>query len=209
MFGWDLQVDTKTDVGKDGVSREIHMLGFNHDDLSDKSGKAGISFGTVNCEPATYQMSTEQSNAGGYSAMPLYNNTLPTVFALLSDDLQAVIKKVDKKYANGGGTNYSTTLTGSENIFLFAEIEITGTSSYAQDGENEGSIYEYWGGKTTEDMIKYYDGYGTGVFDRATGWWLRSSDKSSEDKFVCVRSSGGLTAYRTTTNRGVAFGFCI
>jgi hypothetical protein len=214
IFGWDLLTDTKVDLGTDGILRKMHLLGFNHDDLSDGSGKAGIAFGTVDCEPVRYPMNDTNTNAGGYPASLMRTSTLPTIFSLLSSELQSVIKNVDKKSANGGKSNYSETVTTSENIFLFSQIEVLGTVSAAQDGANEGIQYEYYATiRTSAPRIKMYDKDADGEADTTTVWWLRSCFNSLATTFKYITTSGSISSMispgSASNSRGVAFGFCI
>ena len=130
------------------------ILGFNHDTLTSStaygeataSGKAGMTWQMVNCLATRYPMSDSSSNAGGWNSSKMKVSTIPTLLALLPNELQGVVKTVEKKSANGGSSNYSATVTTSENLFLLAGVEIFGSSDsygYAQDGANEGTQYAY------------------------------------------------------------------
>lgn len=210
-FGWKIG-DTTTYTLTTGEKVEMRIIGFNHDDLSDGSGKAGITLDMTHCLATKYPMNSTNTNAGGYAASVMKTYTLPTIKALHHQEWQDVIKPVDKKSANGSGKNYSETLTTSEDLFLFAEIEIFGTTQNAQDGANEGSVYEYWNDKAASaDRIKKYDTDGDGVADTATAWWLRSSHSyDGNDNYFCSVSLGGnANSSGASYSRGVAFGFCV
>lgn len=207
-YGWSVG-DTHDITLTSGEVIQVRILGFNHDTKSDGSGKAGITLQMVECLATRYPMNSSNTNAGGYAASVMKTSTLPTIKALLPQEWQDVIKLVDKKSANGGSTNYSETLTLSEDIFLLAEIEVFGTTTYAQDGANEGSVYEYWNGKAAADRIKKYDTDADGVADTAALWWLRSSLYSGTYYFCTVNTSGSATGNGASASRGVAFGFCI
>ena len=207
-YGWNVG-DTHDITLTSGETIQVRILGFNHDDKSDGSGKAGITLQMVECLATRYPMNSTNTNAGGYAASKMKTETLPTLKALLPQEWQDVIKLVDKKSANGGSSNYSETLTLSEDLFLFAEIEIFGTTSYAQDGANEGSVYEYWNGKAAADRIKKYDTDADGVADTATHWWLRSARSTYTSGFCNVYTNGNIYNGSAINSRGVAFGFCI
>ena len=214
IFGWDLQTDTKVDIGVDGVSRTIGMLGFNHDDCINEAGfyggKAGISFQTIDCEPTKYDMNyDEQRETNGGYAMSKFVSDSYTLFECLSDELKSVIKPAFKLYANGGRDYYEFTEELPCSIFLFSEIEIFGTVINAQAGETEGTQYEYWIGKSDVDRIKNWDRYGTGVPDTATSWFLRSCYKDSNTSYVIVRNDGTSNKSTSTSAQGISFGFCI
>ena len=208
-YGWNVG-DTHDITLTSGETIQVRILGFNHDDKSDGSGKAGITLQMVECLATRYPMNSSNTNAGGYAASVMKTSTLPTIKALLPQEWQDVIKLVDKKSANGGSTNYSETLTLSEDIFLLSQIEVFGTTATsAQDYANEGSVYEYWDGKAAADRIKKYDKDADGVPETATNWWLRSSYYSVTYYFCSVGTGGGAYISNAYTSRGVAFGFCI
>ena len=189
------------------------VLGFNHDTLTSSTaygeatatGKAGMTWQNVDCLATRYPMNDTNTNAGGWTGSKMRTSTLPTIKALLPSDLQAVIKLVDKKAANGGSSNYSATVTSSDDLFLLCENEIFGTITYAQDGSNEGTQYEYWVGKSVSDRIKYYDNAGTPT---ATYWWERSSNSSNTGNFCNVNTSGNVNHNSASNTRGVAFAYC-
>lgn len=209
IYGWNLG-DTIPITLTSGEVIEMQIIGINHDTLSsDHVSKAGLTLQMKDCLATLYPMNSTSTNAGGYAASEMKTETLPTLKALLPQEWQDVIKLVDKKSANGGSTNYSETLTLSEDLFLFAEIEIFGTTSYAQDGANEGSVYEYWNGKAAVDRTKKYDTNADGVADNAINWRLRSA-RSTTTSFFCSVNTGGSIDYNSaSSSRGVAFGFCI
>lgn len=206
-FGWSLGDTINITLITDEVI-QMRIVGFNHDTLSsDHTSKAGLTLQMVNCLATRYPMNDSNTNAGGWQASRMKVTTMPTLLALLPDEWQAVIKTVDKKSANGGSTNYSATVTTSENLFLLSEKEIFGTVSYAQDGANEGTQYAYWAAHNTgSDRIKYYDNAGT---QTATFWWERSSYSSGTNYFCSVTSGGDASYSGGHASRGVAFGFCV
>lgn len=208
IYGWKVG-DSLPIPLTTGETIQVRIIGYNHDTLSsDHTTKAGISWETVNCLTTRYPMNVMETNAGGYAESVMKTSILPTIKALLPQEWQDVIKLVDKKSANGGSSNYSETLTLSEDLFLFAEIEIFGTTSYAHDGANEGSIYEYWNGKTNADRIKKYDTDADGVSDTATYWWFRSSCYNNTLCFCSANTSGKAYYNYANNSRGLSFGFC-
>ena len=191
------------------------ILGFNHDTLTNANaygeatatGKAGITWQMVNCLATQYKMNSSNTNAGGWNASAMRTSTLPTVKLTLPQDLQGIIKLVDKKSANGGSTNYTATITSSDDLFLLAGVEIFGSSNsygFAQDGVNEGTQYKYWVGNP-EDKIKYYNNAGTLT---AIGWAERSSYKSDTSQFCYVNNAGSAYHGNASGTRGVAFAYC-
>lgn len=205
-YGWSLG-DTKDITLSTNETIQVQIIGINHDTLSsDHVSKAGLTLQMVNCLVTKYAMKDSNTNAGGWNGSKMRTTTLPTIKATLPSELQSVIKLVDKKSANGGSTNYSATVTSSDDLFLLAEIEIFGSITYAQDGVNEGTQYEYWVGKSANNRIKYYDNAGT---LSVTTWWERSSRNDYTDGFCFVNNSGGAGKGDASLSRGVAFGFCV
>ena len=73
------------------------IIDFNHDDKSDGSGKAGITFQFKEIMTTMHNMNTSGNNVGGWknSEMRTYVNN--DVYNALPLDLQTVIKPVNKK----------------------------------------------------------------------------------------------------------------
>ena len=215
-YGWSLG-DKKSITLSTNEVIEVQIIDFNHDTLSsDHSSKAGITLQMVNCLATRYSMNSSNTNAGGWNGSVMRTSTLPTIKALLPNDLQSVIKLVDKVTANGGGSgtidttggNYSADVTSSDDLFLLSGVEIFGSESsygYSQSS-HEGSQYAYWASHNQgSDRIKYYDNAGT---QTATNWWERSSVCSSAN-FCNVNSYGYANGDSPSGSRGVAFAFCI
>lgn len=210
-YGWSLGDEIPITLTS-GETIEMQIIGFNHDNKSDGSGKAGITLQMVECLATSYPMNSSSTNAGGYAASKMKTETLPTLKALLPQEWQDVIKLVDKKSANGGSSNYSETLTTSDDLFLLAGIELFGSEGsydYAQDGANEGAQYEYWTGKAAADRIKKYDKDADGVPETATAWWLRSSYYKYTNYFCIGGTYGNANSSNAIYSLGVAFGFCV
>lgn len=202
--------DEKTIELSTGEQITVSILGFNHDDLSDNSGKAGITFGMNNLLETIYQMNPSDSNIGGWDNSNMRNTTMQTLFSQLPNDLQNVIKSVNKKASAG---NQSTDIiTSSDKLWLLSEVEIDGTENEVY--KDEGYQYEYWrvvkDGTSSEGRIKYLsDGTGT-----VRGWWLRTAMLNKETSFAYVGNNGILyvsdSAVSNQTYRdGVSFGFCV
>lgn len=204
-YGWNLG-DKIPITLSNGEVIEMRIIGFNHDTLSDGTGKAGLTLDMVDCLATDYLMYPYgSSNAGGYPSSSLRNSTFPTLKAMLPQEWQDIIKLVDKKSANGGSTNYTETVTTSDDLFLLSEIELFGTVTNAQDGVNEGGVYEYWNGKTAEERTKHktrYDGF---VYDAS--YLLRSCPYNSTDQVLYCASGQSYSA--SNTYRNTSFAFCV
>lgn len=208
---WSLG-DKKTETLNTGETVELQIIGFNHDDKSNGTGKAGLTLQMVNCLATLYAMSASNTNKGGWGASDIRTLTLPKIKSTLSSDLQTVITLVNKKAANGGGSYYSATETLSDDLFLLSEIELTGKVTYSQDGDNEGTQYDYWVNHNTDaNRIKKYDSNRDGTPETATIWRLRSSKSNYIYGFMTVSTTGscGNSNYPANTGYGVSFALCI
>lgn len=197
--------DEKTITLSNGWPVTLVIMGFNHDDLSDNSGKAGVTFGMKNLLSAVYHMNATNTNAGGWNDSEMRTSAMKSLLRQLPSDLQAVIKSVNKKATSGSASTAIT--TSSDKLFLFTEVEIDGTTS---DGyADEGVQYQYWktvkNGTVAADRIKYYVN-GT---DEALDWWLRTPSMSNSTRFRCITSTGVVSSYNASNNYGMSFGFCV
>ena len=189
--------DEKT-VSINGTNYTLVVMDFAHDDLTDGSGKAGMTIGLKNCLTTTHAMNSSNTNAGGWESCEMRSWLQSTVLGWLPEDLQAVIKKVNKKAT--AGSQSSTITTSVDNLFLLAEIEIFGSTSYGS--ANEGTQYSYF--TTTSRRVKK-----SGDSGSATTWWGRSPGVGNSTYFCRVYSDGSAYASSASTTYGVSFGFCI
>lgn len=196
--------DEKTISLTTGEQVTLVILGFDHDDLTG-GGKAGMTIGMKNLLATTYRMNATDTNEGGWDESEMRASTMATLLSQFPSDLQSVIKQVNKK-ATAGGASTSIT-TSVDKLWLFAEVEIDGTTSagYADEGEQ----YEYWktvkDGTVADDRKKYLsNGNGSAIT-----WWLRPPNVSDSTRFRAFNSSGYVHYYYANGTRGVSFGFCV
>ena len=180
----------------------MQIVGFNHDDLADGSGKAGITFGMKNLYYSKYPMNSSDTNSGGWDECKMRTSTMQTLFNNLPDDLQSVIKLVNKKATTG---NQSTGIvTSQDKLWLYSEVELDGTTSSGY--KDEGAQYEYWQShNTNSDRIKKLNN-GTGS---ANLYWLRSPFTGGSARFRVIGSDGGVGYIGASYSRGLCFCFCI
>ena len=174
----------------------LQLLGFNHDDLSGGSGKSPFTLGFKNCMNTTQQMNPTNTNVGGYSGCALYSTINNAIYNSLPADLRAVMKNVSKR--TSAGNQSATIVTTQEKLFLFSEVEIFGSITYAKSGE--GTQYAFFtnGGARVRTV--------NGV---ASAWWERSPYGSNATYFCDVNSSGAVNGGNASTSYGVALGLCV
>lgn len=197
--------DEKTITLNTGEVITLVILGFSHDDLSDGSGKAGITFGMKNLLSNTYKMNDSATNVGGWMDSKMRTETMAMLLEQLPNDLRNVIKLVNKP--TSAGNESKEVINSLDKLWLFSYVEITGTS--AVQFSPEGSQYEYWrtikDGTTQADRIKYLS---NGIGDES-GWWLRSSNNLNNNSFLCVNGDGNIYGFSAKVAYGVSFGFCV
>lgn len=179
---------------KDGNALTYRIIGINHDDLADGSGKAGLTFlttstGISSCMNALSDPEDEDTNAGGWEASGLRAKmNSGEIWSLMPADFQSKVKSVRKLTNNAGGYEKGAAVTAtSDRLFLLSYSEIVPTSYWASDfpwTSSEGTQYEAFKGKVTENndsnsaiASNYY-------------WWERSVDPNYPGMFLHVLTNG-------------------
>lgn len=177
----------------------LAIMDFDHDDLADGTGKAGITFGLKNLMAETRGMNSVSNNRGGFTGSAMYTWLQGDLLNSLPADLQTVLKSVNKK--TSAGYQSSTINTDPMKIFLFAEIEIFGAVTESVAGE--GSQYNYFA--NAANRTKYLSN-GSGS---ASKWWGRSPCKGSRTSFCIINSYGGVNSASAGQIHGICFAFCV
>ena len=173
----------------------IDIIGFDHDEYTDGSGKAPITFQMHDCYGTKYAMNAGNTTVGGWTSCAMRSTHLPAILALMPTEVQNGIREVNK--LTSAGSQSATINTTADKLFLLSEIEIFGSVSYSKSGE--GTQYDYY--KAGNSKVKKYNG-------SADYWWERSPYGGNSTRFCTVYGSGGAD-YGTASNAfGVAFGFC-
>ena len=178
-----------------GVDYQIDIIGKNHDNYSDGSGKAPLTFQLHDCYADTRRMNSSNTNSGGWTSCAMRSKYLPAILALMPTEVRNGIREVNK--LTSAGSQSATINATADKLFLLSEIEIFGSVTHSYDGE--GEQYGYY--KAGNSKIKNRKG-------RAYGWWGRSPDGSNSEDFCYVNSKGNAAHYFTNYISGVAFGFC-
>ena len=87
------------------------------------------------CLNTTYQMNSSNTNSGGWGNCALRTTLQNTIKGQLPSAWQSIIKTVTKK-ASAGSTS-STISSYSDTLFLLAEVEIFGSTTYSAVGEGD------------------------------------------------------------------------
>lgn len=174
------------------------ILGFDHDDLADGSGKAGITFGMKNLMAATRPINSSNSMNGGFPASELHQWLQNDLYNSLPSDLKPFVKTVNKKCSTG--TTQSTVGNYQMKIFLLTDSEIYNPSS---NYLNEGDRYAYYenGGLTRK---KLSNGNGDEI-----KWWSRNRRTNYTSGYSLNGSS--VVNWQTEPENywGICFNFCV
>lgn len=187
--------DTRV-ININGTNITFFIAGFNHDDLADGSGKAGMTILSKTGTGDTVASGVEYN--GKYSGSKMDSKAL-SYFSVLDSDLQSVIKSVKKEVDNSVGcavgSAAKTTIDRKIWIPSVTEIAATYTSSYA----------------TIQSLGVVYAGLNKYTITK-TDCWLRNLNykQSAYTRYMYYgTSSGARSQYSTTTQYGILLGFCI
>ena len=216
-----LSAMSATGVGESHRTQTVQLviLGFDHDDLTtaiNGHSKAAVSVGLKDClmdasnasNPVNGSNNTENgymnstaTNSGGWKNCARRTWCNNVFFAALPSTWQSMVKTVNKKVS--AGNNSSTIETVQDKIFLAAEIEIFGSTTYSFAGE--GTQYQYYKNATANryKMPKWSSSYVSHIY------WERSPCSGNSTSFCTVSYYGGAGATNADAARGVAPCLCI
>ena len=220
---WYDQGTSEADNPMKATVYDVRIIGLAHDNKSDGSGKAGITFQFVDCLNRQYRMNAANNKTGGWGAMELRARMNPGITPLASgfgsDDnaiwgqvplaLQGAIAPVRKGYStiNQGAGNR---LDSDDSLFLLSYYELagekcnSGSSSYITNNafvKQEGNRYAYWASKNvltgekdlSVDLLKAT----SAVPSTPVRWWERTVFcyyPRYEQNFYCVSQLGNINA---------------
>ena len=179
-----------------GVDYQIDIIGKNHDDYSDGSGKAPLTFQLHDCYDERKRMNISNTNNGGWTSCAMRSTHLPTILSQMPTEVQNGIREVNK--LTSAGSQSATINATADKLFLLSEIEVFGSVRYSKSGE--GTQYDYY--KAGNSRAKNRNG-------SADYWWERSPYGGNSETFCTVYTNGNAS-YDAGANsaNGVAFGFC-
>lgn len=172
-----------------GKTLEYRIVGINHDDLADGSGKAGLTFEATNSALGYQKMNATNTNAGGWEKSELRGRlNTGDLWSLLPSELQSKVKAVTKMTDNQGDGKAGTPTTTTDKVFLLSATEVWG------DMQSDGTQYEYY--KSKGVTTSNYSGASSSNYH-----WTRSVYPGNSTYFRYVYSSGGWsTNYATSTH---------
>ena len=142
--------------------------------------------------PERYVMNDDATNRGGWRDCKMRRHLRDEFFALLPDDLQAVIKERTIKQKLNGNI-----VTTQDKLWIMSHVEIFG-GTYETDIDDVQ--FEWF--KDRRNRIKFFNG-------EPYYWWERSPFCSSAYLFCFVITNGYADYYYAHYSRGVAPAFII
>ena len=175
----------------DNKTYAIDIIGKNHDDYADGSGKAPLTFQMHTTYATQYKMNgAEYNNCGWKNCLVRTSNAFPKLKQVMPAEVVAALKAVTKKTTAGGAS--SSIDTTSDTLFLLSEIEVQGTRTHSYAGE--GTQYAYY--KTAANRKK----------NRA--WYLRSPRINSTSCFCRTGWDGDADWSVASEVDGIAAAWC-
>ena len=188
-----------------GKALEYRIIGINHDDLADGSGKAGLTFlttstGIIDRLNAGYAARWEKSELRA-------KMNSGEIWNLMPSDFQSKVKLVKKLTNNAGGgeenKNAAVTAT-ADKLFLLSYSEIVETpssfwSSYSWIGK-EGTQYEAFKGKVTAIYTSDPTHNNNPAISIGKAWWERSAKPEYSSYALCVGETGDPSSPSYPTN---------
>lgn len=216
-----LSAMSATGVGESHRAQSVKFVigGFNHDDLTspinghtkaavtllqkdclmDATSASNVNNGSADTEKG--YMNSSNTNVGGWKNCARRTWCNNVYFKALPTTWQSMVKTVNKKASVGN--NSSTIETVQDKIFLAAEIEIFGSTTYSFAGE--GTQYQYYKNATANryKMPKWTSSYVSHIY------WERSPRSGSSAGFCAVNDSGSAGSSNANNAYGVAPCLCI
>ena len=175
-----------------GVDYQIDIIGKNHDDYSDGSGKAPLTFQLHDCHKLKKAMHNTTTNSKGWSRCDMRETNLPIILKQMPTEVQSGIREVNKLTSES-----RTIVTTADKLFLLSEIEIFGSDK--NSGKGEGTQYNYY--RAGNSKVKNY-------IDSAIEWWERSPYNGNTRFYCCVNYEGASISRSANVVSGVPFAFC-
>ena len=169
----------------------IDIIGKNHDDYADGSGKAPLTFQMHTTYATQYKMNgAEYNNCGWKNCLVRTSNAFPKLKQVMPAEVVAALKAVTKKTTAGDAS--SAIDTTSDTLFLLSEIEVQGTRTHSYAGE--GTQYAYY--QTAANR------------KRNRAWYLRSPRINSTSCFCRTGWDGEADWSVASEVDGIAAAWC-
>ena len=136
-----------------GETMTYRIIGINHDDLANGSGKAGLTFLTTSKNVKSHMNATSTTEGGWEKSEIRSKMNSGEIWSLMPHELQSKMKSVYKMTNNSGGPTYYESVTAtSDKMFLLSLVEMVDVlpENWASGRgwlHKEGTQYEAFKGK--------------------------------------------------------------
>lgn len=176
---------------------EYRIIGINHDDLIDGSGKAGLTFETTSDFSGGLQMNSTDTNIGGWEKSDLRRRlNSGDLWNLLPSELTAGMKLVAKVTDNTGGGKTGKPTVTADKVFLLSVTEVFGNK------QSDGVQYEYYADKGVN--ITNFGGASSAFYH-----WTRTAYPERDTNFRCIYGDGGSSTCRASGENRAFPAFCL
>lgn len=176
-----------------GTNYIINIIGKDHDDYSDGSGKAPLTFQLLHSYNEAGNINNDTARSS-WKTSAMRTTDLPQIKSSMPTEVQSAIKKVKKRCSSDGS---STMTTVTDDLFLLSEIEIFGTNTNSFSGE--GTQYAYYANGGSKK--KKWSGSNH-------AWGTRSVYSQNYFCFVGVTANGTSDYFGVTEGLGISPAFC-
>lgn len=196
-----------------GSTMEFRLIGMNHDDKADGTGKAGLTFMATDASKIPAHKMFTSSNYtyvnGGWRDTDLRKQmNSGDIWTLMPQEFQSNISPVIKITDNGPATgsyykkaNVSSTV---DKLWLISYNELVETSHWHNAIEYEGSQYYFFKNKVTKNYLSNTVLNSSHIKASYSWRWERSSSPSGSNGFLNISNDGDPSrGYRAYDYRGV------
>lgn len=200
---------TKSFTLANGTSVTMRVTGFNQDELSSGSGRAGITFSS-SAPVATRAYNASGSTAGGWRDSELRAWMNGELLGLLPDDVAAAVVPVDKPTnAVGETSDGSAVVMTSDTLWTLSYSELGGAMSTGDPHDAvfnaEGEQYQLFANQGVR-----WDGPNSFLQMSGGMWWERTPDPMDGRFVMCVGEDGApWCAHAPYKEFGVVLCFCV
>lgn len=188
-----------------GQTLEYRIIGINHDNLANGSGKAGLTFMTTSTGIKSRMNATNTNSTGWKNSELRAKMNFGEIWNLLPADLQKTIKPVikltvDEKVADSSNP-FAVSTTDKLSLLSIAEIAPSIPENWFDKDPNkpsclvqEGSQYEAFQGKVMNSHS------GNPVLASDAYWWERTNRSYDDMSFLYVSNSGDPSDHTIASN---------
>lgn len=182
-----------------GSTMEFRLIGMNHDDKADGTGKAGLTFMATDASKIPpHSMFTSSNHTyvnGGWRDTDLRKQmNSGDIWTLMPQEFQSNISPVIKITDNGpaAGSYYKKANVSStvDKLWLISYNELVETSYWHNAIEYEGSQYYFFKNKVTQNYSSNTVLNSSHIKTYNTWGWERSSSPSYSAFFLYIRYNG-------------------